>query len=95
MAATQTARDVAKRVSKTLGREVNAKRVRAWVRDHIDAYDDDGYTPHQYDARTADRIVAGMTKSAKTGRAVAASAGRSPKPKTASKPATTTDEPAS
>lgn len=73
--ATENARTVARQVSKVLGREVNAKRVRAWVRDHVAAFDDDGYTAHVYDARTAAAIVAGMTKG-QTERSKAAQTGR-------------------
>lgn len=84
-AQTYSARQTARDVSKALGREVDAKRVRAWVRDHVDAYDDDGYTSHEYDHATHARIVKGMTASAKSGRASAARQGR----KGASKAATT------
>lgn len=78
---TWTARMVAREVSKRTGRDVDAKRVRAWVRDNVDAYDDDGYTAHVYDARTKDRIVAAFVAKAKgaTGtnaRSRAASEGR-------------------
>jgi len=81
---TYTARQTAREVSKRLGREVDAKRVRAWVRDNVDAYDDDGYTAHLYDARLKDRIVAGMVARGKAARPVAASTGRA---KPAAKPA--------
>lgn len=80
-ATTYTARMVAREVSKRLGRDVDAKRVRAWVRDNVPAYDDDGYTAHVYDRRTFDRIVTGMVSKARTGRATAAS-----KARTTSKP---------
>lgn len=80
-AQTSTARDVARLVSKATGRDVNAKRVRQWVRDHIAAFDDDGYTAHQYSAQQVRAIVAGMTKGAKGARSSAASAGRSGKPR--------------
>lgn len=74
---TENARSVARSVSKALGREVNDKRVRAWVRDHVDAFDDDGYTAHQYSAAQAREIIAGMTKAGKSGRATAARNARS------------------
>jgi hypothetical protein len=78
-----------------LERDVDAKRVRAWVRDNVDAYDDDGYTAHLYDARLRDRIVSGMVARyvgrtpGTTARAASASAGRSPaKVKATSAPTT-------
>lgn len=79
-APTYTARMVAREVSKRLGRDVDAKRVRAWVRDNVPAYDDDGYTAHVYDRRTFDRIVSGMVSKARTGRATAASTARTATP---------------
>lgn len=96
-AQTFSARMVAREVSKALGREVSDKRVRSWVRDNVDAYDDDGYTQHAYDRRLADRIVAGMTKSAKAPRAAAAHTGRAkaPKAKATPKATGTTDAPSS
>lgn len=81
---TYNAKAVAREVSKRVGRTFDAKRVRAWVRENIAAYDDDGYTAHVYDRKTFDRIVSGMTAKARTGRATAASNGRG-----ASKAATT------
>ena len=81
---TYNAKAVAREVSKRVGRTFDAKRVRAWVRNNIPAYDDDGYTAHVYDRRTFDRIVSGMVAKARTGRATAASEGRG-----ASKAATT------
>lgn len=80
-----TARQTARDVSKALGRDVDAKRVRQWVRDNVDAYDDDGYTAHQYSHALHARIVAGMVAKAKGARPTAASSGR----KGASKAATT------
>lgn len=84
---TYTPRMVAREVSKRIGRDYDAKRVRAWVRDNVPAYDDDGYTAHVYDRRTFDRIVAALVSKARTGRATAASKGRAskagaPKPRT-------------
>lgn len=81
---TYNAKAVAREVSKRVGRTFDAKRVRAWVRDNVPAYDDDGYTAHVYDRKTYDRIVSGMVAKARTGRATAASEGRG-----ASKAATT------
>lgn len=74
-------------MSKALGRDVDAKRVRAWVRDNVAAYDDDGYTAHQYSPALARTIVQGMVKRANAARPSAASKGRSgaTKPATASK----------
>ena len=89
---TYNAKAVAREVSKRVGRTFDAKRVRAWVRDNIPAYDDDGYTAHVYDRPTFDRIVKGMVERAKGGRATAASAGRTPAKRSAkpapAKPAT-------
>lgn len=82
---TYNAKAVAREVSKRVGRTFDAKRVRAWVRENVPAYDDDGYTAHVYDRKTFDRIVKGMTDKARTGRATAASAGRTPA-KTPAKP---------
>jgi hypothetical protein len=68
MAATVNARAMAARVNAALRKagspkQVDAKRVRAWVRDNVAAYDDDGYTAHAYDARTAATIERGMVAS--------------------------------
>lgn len=71
-----SARQTAREVSKRLGREVSDRRVRAWVREHVEAYDDDGYTTHAYDRRTFDRIVKGMTDGAKADRSKSAASGR-------------------
>jgi len=75
---TYTARKVADEVTRKLGKPVNAKRVRQWVRDHIAAFDDDGYTTHAYTAAQKARIVTGMTKAAAQPRAKSASQGRKP-----------------
>jgi hypothetical protein len=80
MGQTFTARQTARAISAKLGRDVSDKRVRAWVRDNVPAYDDDGYTPHAYDARLRDRIVAAFTARAKTGRTIAAQTGRAKSP---------------
>lgn len=80
---TLTARMVAREVSKALKRDVDAKRVRAWVRDNVPAYDDDGYTAHQYSPALAKTIVAGMVKRANAARPSAASKGRAGAPKAA------------
>lgn len=85
---TFTARKVADEVTRKLGKPVNAKRVRQWVRDHLPAFDDEGYTAHNYTPAQRAKIVAGMTKSAQQPRAKAASQGRAkPKPTTAATPA--------
>lgn len=56
--ARQTARDINAALEKAKSeKRVNDKRVRAWVRENVSAYDDDGYTSHEYDARTHARIV--------------------------------------
>jgi len=80
-------KDVARAVTKAVGRPFDAKRVRGWVRDNVPAFDDDGYTAHVYSRAVYDRIVAGMVARAKGGRSTAASTGRTA-PKAASKPAT-------
>jgi len=78
---TYTARKVAEEVTRKLGKPVNAKRVRQWVRDHIAAFDDEGYTAHQYTAAQRQAILKGMTTAAAQPRAKAASQGRAkPKP---------------
>lgn len=97
MAATINARAMAARVNAALAKagsakRVDAKRVRAWVRDNVAAYDDDGYTAHAYDARTAQVIERGMVAarvaskatSEREHRATSASEGR---PKRTPKPA--------
>jgi hypothetical protein len=86
MGQTFTARQTARAISAKLGRDVSDKRVRAWVRDNVPAYDDDGYTPHAYDARLRDRIVAAFVTRSKAGRTVAAQTGRAKSP--AKSPAT-------
>jgi len=59
--ARQTAQDINAALRKAgIARSLDAKRVRAWVRDNVDAYDDDGYTAHVYDATTHARIVKGI-----------------------------------
>ena len=83
---TYTARMVAREVSKRLGRDVDAKRVRAWVRDNVDAYDDDGYTAHVYDHATFTRIVTAMVTRGRAARPTAASTGRSGKSKSKTAP---------
>lgn len=85
-AQTTSARQVARLVSKAIGREVTDKRVRAWVRENVTAFDDDGYTTHAYDARTVKAIVKGMTErysggKGTTARATSASNGRQGTPK--------------
>lgn len=77
-AQTYKARDVAKAVSKATGRPINDKRVRAWVRDNVAAFDDDGYTAHVYSTAQYKAIVKGMTDGSKAERSKAASAGRTP-----------------
>jgi hypothetical protein len=78
--ARQTAAEVTKALAKVgLDRAINAKRVRAFVRDTMPAYDDGLYTAHLYDARTKDRIVKAMVARYTAGRPAAASLGRSTK----------------
>lgn len=79
MATTYTAKAVAREVAKRLNRPFDAKRVRAWVRENIAAYDDDGYTAHAYDHATFTRIVSALVARGRTPRTVAASKGRSGK----------------
>ena len=81
-------KDVARAVSKAVGRPFDAKRVRGWVRDNVPAFDDDGYTAHVYSKAVYDRIVAGMVARAKGGRSTAASTGRSKAAKAPAKAAT-------
>lgn len=92
MATTFTARDTAKDITKATGRPCDAKRVRAWVRDHIDRLDDEGYTAHVYTPAEHKRIVAAFVAKAKgdTGtnaRSRAASEGRGTRTKPATPPA--------
>lgn len=83
--ARQTALDVVRECKrKGLDRAVNAKRVRAFVRDTVPGYDDGQYTAHLYDARLHDRIVRAMVARYTAGRPASASLGRP-----ASKAATT------
>ena len=84
MAETFTARVTALVVTNALhkvglDRKVDAKRVRAYVRDTMPAYDDGLYTAHLYSAATRDRIVAGMVRRYTAGRAASASLGRASK----------------
>lgn len=88
-AATVNARKVAETVSKKLGKPVNQKRVRQWVRDHLPAFDDDGYTQHLYTPAQVTAIVNGMTGAASKPRAKTAAATRAAKPKPT--PATPTE----
>lgn len=96
MAQTFSAKQTARIIAAKTGRPCDAKRVRAWVRDNVAAYDDDGYTSHQYDARLRDRIVAAFVQRAKgttpgtPARSRAASEGRGTRTtsKRASKPPT-------
>lgn len=101
--ARQTARDVQAALAQLgIKRDVDAKRVRSWVRDNIDAYDDDGYTSHQYTPAVHARIVRAMVARYAAGRsapddsdqrASSASEGRSKvKSTTTTTPAVTTDE---
>jgi len=84
MAETFTARVTALAVTSALrkvglDRKVDAKRVRAYVRDTMPAYDDGLYTAHLYSAALRDRIVAGMVKRYQAGRPASASLGRASK----------------
>jgi hypothetical protein len=91
--ARETALDVVASCKRAgLQRAVNAKRVRAFVRDTVPGYDDGAYTAHLYDARLHDRIVRDMTAryTGKTvQRAASASLGR-PSAKPSAKTAKTT-----
>lgn len=80
---TVTARKLAEEVSRRLGKPVNAKRVRQWVRDHLPAFDDEGYTAHNYTPAQRAAILKGMTKAAAQPRSKAATRGRA---KPAAKP---------
>ena len=76
--ARQTALDVNAALRKAgVDRTINAKRVRAFVRDQYPSYDDGQYTAHLYDARTHERIVAALVKRYTAGRPASASLGRS------------------
>jgi hypothetical protein len=80
---------VARSVAKRIGRDYDAKRVRAWVRDNVDEYDDDGYTAHVYSAALAKRIEDALVKRAQGGgRPTAAAKGRAgtAKPRTVKAP---------
>lgn len=95
MATTYTARQTAQDVQAALAkagivRVVNAKRVRAFVRDTMPGWDDGAYTAHLYDARTHERIVRAMLEryGAKGARAASASLGRATTPKTPKTPKT-------
>jgi len=85
--ATYSPKDVARELAKS-GRKLDAKRVRAWVRDHVARFDDDGYTSHDYSTAEYRTIIAGMRGQAKTGRTTAAVKGRAGAPKTAAAPKT-------
>lgn len=56
--ATQTASMVARTLTRTLGRTVTAKQVRAWGRAHIGRLDDDRYTATAYSAAEVHAITA-------------------------------------
>jgi IS5 family transposase len=91
VATTFGARETARTINAALTKagvkaSVTDKQVRQWVRDNIDAYDDDGYTSHAYSVAQRDRIVkaivAKRTASGAKGRgsdarATSASKGRS------------------
>jgi hypothetical protein len=87
--ARQTAIDVVKACkARGVERAVNAKRVRAFVRDTVPGYDDGQYTAHLYDARLHERIVKAMVARYTAGRPASASLGRSTPAQTPRKPAT-------
>jgi hypothetical protein len=96
MGQTWTARATAQDINAALrkagiARTLDAKRVRAWVRDNVAAYDDDGYTAHLYDARTHAAVVTGIVaRYTGKGRPAAASAGRTSSKVKPSKPAPAT-----
>jgi hypothetical protein len=95
-AVTFNARTVAAIVSKRVGRKVSDKQVRAYVRDTMAAYQDDAYTHHAYTAKQRDAIVNGMVARRRpgatgtSGRAAAASSGRTPQRKATAPKATGT-----
>lgn len=84
--ARQTAKDVNAALTKAgVKATVTDKQVRSFVRDTIDAYDDDGYTSHQYgaalhrsivDAMVKRRTASGARGSKTEARATSASSGR-------------------
>jgi hypothetical protein len=86
---TFSARQTARDASKASGRPVTDKRVRAWARESIARFDDDGYTAHVYTVAEHKAIVAAFVAKAKgtvgtNARARSASNGRrgtSPAPK--------------
>jgi hypothetical protein len=86
-AQTFTARQTAAVVAKRTGRPCDGKRVRAWAREHLARFNDDGYTTHAYTSRERDAIVDGLVKrsapraTGTNGRASSASRGRKPSPK--------------
>jgi hypothetical protein len=57
-----SANEMAARLSKRHGSIVTAKSVRQWVRDNVEAYGDDRYTVHAYDARLVQRIEQAWSK---------------------------------
>lgn len=81
-AQTFTARQTAALVAKRTGRPMSDKRVRGWVRDHVQRFMDDGYTTHAYTAAERDRIVSALVARSRpdatgtAGRASSASRGR-------------------
>jgi len=83
-AQTFTARQVAALVAKKTGRPCDGKRVRAWAREHMARFNDDGYTTHAYTARERDAIMAALVSRSRpdakgtAGRASSASRGRRP-----------------
>lgn len=54
----KTANEVARIVSRAVGRTVTAKQVRAYGRAHIGRLDDDRYTPTSYSPAEVAKIVA-------------------------------------
>ena len=90
--ARQTAADVNAALGKRgIAKALDAKRVRAWVRDNVESFDDDSYTAHQYSAALHRTIVDGIVgrytatggkASAKSAdqRGTAASSGRKARP---------------
>ena len=68
-----TANGMAALLSKRFGGIVTAKSVRQWCRDNVTTYQDERYTPHEYDAKMQQRIVAAWT--AKSARRTASKSG--------------------
>jgi hypothetical protein len=76
--ATFGAKAVARMLSESTGRKVSDRQVRAWVRDNVTEYDDDGYTHHAYTLTQVQAIVDGMLARRASDRSAAGVLGRDP-----------------